>query len=134
MLWLNPERVTIGAVELRGVIAVAVDREAARLTEEFSDLGPHVAFADVPEQRVMIRLTRELVESEGTLLRPGDQGALSFRASANASDVAGRTVSATVVVTGVGHTLGARSTARQVIVCVAISSDGAADPVSETAG
>lgn len=54
MIWLNPDRVALGSFELRHVTSIAVDREARRRTEEWTDLGPHLAFADVPEQRVNV--------------------------------------------------------------------------------
>ena len=97
MIWLNPESVTIGGVALTEVRAVAVDREAKRRVEEQGDVGPHLVFVDVPEQRVWVRITRSVVRSEALTLRPGDSVAVSFRTAPGASAAGVRRVSATVV-------------------------------------
>lgn len=132
MLFLNPQRVTIGSLVLDNVQSIAVDREARRLVEEWTDLGRYAAFADVPEQRTRIRLLRALTRSEATPLRPGDQALLRFRVASGASAAGVRELAATVVVTAVDHTLSARQGAVQRIEALAISPDGGADPITET--
>lgn len=137
MLWIDPEEVSLLGHALEGVEAVAVDRRAARLALEWSDAGPHAVFADAPEQRVDVRVTRRLASSSGAFesaLAPGAMGQLSFVAERAGSDASRARVEMTVVVTGVEHALRAGSCARQVISCAAISSDGAADPVSVERG
>jgi len=132
MIWLNPRRVTIAGEELSHVSVVTVDRKADRVVVEYSDVGPHVAFADVPEQRVTITLVRTLVnEGASGALRPGDKGALTFRTSPSASDAQTREISAEVVITAVEHEVSAKKGAMQTLACVAISPDGASDPISE---
>jgi hypothetical protein len=133
MIWLQPRRVTIGGQELSHVGVVTVDRSADRVVVEHSDLGPHVAFADVPEQRVTIVLSRTLVnEGAAGSLRPGDSGTLSFRTAPSASDAQVREVTAEVVITAVKHEVSAKKGAMQTLECVAVSSDGTSDPISET--
>lgn len=133
MIWLNPDKVVLGGFELRNVLAVAVDRTARRSAEEWTDFGPHVGFADVPEQRVSISITRRVLETETTGPKPGEQHALSFRTSASASGASVRQVSAMVVVRAVEHAVASSGRATQRIQATAVSSDGAADPISETA-
>jgi len=137
VLWIEPEEVSLLGHALDGVEAAAVDRRAARLALEWGDAGPHAVFADAPEQRVDVRLTRRLKGSSGAFeasLAPGAMGQLSFVASRAGSDAARTRVEMTVVVTGVEHALRAGSCARQLISCVGISSDGASDPVSVERG
>ncbi|MDX2116301.1 MAG: hypothetical protein SFZ24_11880 [Planctomycetota bacterium] len=137
MIWLNPAKVTLGALALEGVTHIAIDREAERLSEEWTDLGPFAAFADVPEQRVRVLIVRRVAQSETAAPRPGDALALSFRTSATASAAGVRSVSvAQLVVTGVEHAVSAGSSgaasATQRIRGVALSTTGSADPVTET--
>jgi hypothetical protein len=134
MLWLNPTAVDLFGAALGGVSSVAVDRAATRSAEERGDLGPHVVFADAPEQRVTVRVRRRVDEaSAGALsgVAVGAMGELSFRVSASRSDRGGRVVRATVVVRGVDHALSERDGFVQTITMTAVSSDGAADPIVE---
>lgn len=141
MLWLQPERVELLGESLDGVAAVVVDRRAARLVVEWSDLGAHAVFCDAPEQRVTVRVVRRVSgrpgESWGAGIggapTPGAMGALEFTASAGAGDASRRRVSASVVVTGVEHELREGKGATQTITCVAVSADGEADPIAEVA-
>lgn len=131
MIWLNPRRVTIGAESLDYVSSVVVDRRGERVVVEFSDEGPHVAFADIPEQRVVLRLERTVVSGGTGGLAPGDAGELSFVTAPTASTGVERRVTASVVVTNVTHTVDSKRGGRQVIECVAVSSDGSSDPISD---
>lgn len=133
MIWLNPERVTLGPFELRNVSVVALDRVAHRTAEEWTDLGPHIGFVDVPEQRVVVSIARQVLETETTGPKPGESHALSFRTAAGSSAAAVRTVNMTVVVTSVEHTMTKGGRATQGIHAVALSSDGIVDPVVEAA-
>ena len=132
MIWLNPRRVTIGGAELGHVSLVSVDRTSDRVVVEYSDVGPQVAFVDVPERRVTIRIERAVVSDGDAPVRPGDASALSFRTAPSASGAGAREVSASVVVTSVDHEFGVRKGAVQRIQCVAVSPDGVSDPVTET--
>jgi hypothetical protein len=135
MLWLSPERVELLGASLSGVTMVSVDRVTTRLAEEWSDLGPHVVFADAAEQRVTVTVRRGAQGGEGLLtpaaIRPGAQGTLTLRANPSAGDGKGTSVTASVVVTGVEHGAGAKRGVEQTIRMVAVSSDGALDPISE---
>lgn len=131
MLFLRPQHVMLFNQALDGVSAVVVDREASRVALEWSDAGPHVVFADAPELKVTIRVTRALTRDEATPARPGDTGPLVFRVGAGADDAGVRLFSATVVVMGVRHSLKSEGGARQEIEMVAVSS-GAPDPIAET--
>lgn len=133
MIWLNPDRVMLGAIELRDVFMIAVDRAARRLAEEWTDLGPHAGFADVPEQRVMVSLARRILESEAASPKPGEAHTLTFRAGASASAAGVWAYSIPVVVVSVEHSMAASGGAMQRLRAVAVSPDGLADPVTESA-
>lgn len=133
MVWINPSAVTFGGEAIDHAESVSIDREAVRAVEEYSDDGPHVVFADVPAQRVRVRLVRRLTGAGLGGFVPGDLGALRFRASANAGDGGSTVTVAQAVVRSVTHALSRSGEARQTIEFVAVSSDGATDPVSESA-
>lgn len=132
MVFLNPDTVTLGALALTNVQFVAVDREARRTALEYTDLGPYAAFADVPEQRITVRIVRRITDSEALPIKPGDRATLSLRAAPNLSAAGVRAMSATVVVSAVEFTLSSRGGATQRISAIAISSTGGADPISNT--
>ncbi len=132
MLVVRPGSVTLLGKALDNVEALTVDRLSGGLALERSDRGPHVVFADAPEQRVVIRVRRQLTTDEPTPARAGEAGELRWKRSAG-SDAGSREFAASVVVESVEHELNARAGALQRIVLVAISPDGATDPVSEAA-
>lgn len=132
MIWISPREVTLGGVTLAHVSAVSVSRVADKLVVEVGSAGRHVRFADVPEQRVVIEITRTIVDQQDNGVRPGDERALSFRTAPSGAGLPLRQVTATVVVTAVESKLSARGGAAQTISCVAVSPDGAADPVVES--
>lgn len=132
MIWLTPTSITLGTLTLTDVVAVAIDREAKRRIEEHADTGPHLVFADVPEQRVWVRITRRLARSEALPLSPGDSVSLSFRTAPGASASGGRRVTATVVITDIDHSLSASGVATQRISALAVAPDPGTDPVTET--
>ena len=132
MLLLNPNRVTLGTAELTNVSAITIDRTARRAALEWTDLGPHIGFADVPEQRVAITVIRNLFASELSPAKPGDELLLTARAAASASAAGVIVVSATVVVQSISHAITQGAKATQIIRAVAVSSTGAADPITET--
>lgn len=132
MLVLNPREVTFDGESWEDVSAVTVDREAARTIESWSDLGPHLAFADVPERRVVIRVVQVLDSDSLLSVAPGDAGELSFYASHGATDSGRKRVEADVVVTKVQHEVSQKRGAVRTVTCVAVSSDGAVDPIRVT--
>lgn len=130
MLALNPSLVRFGGQDWRDVTLVAVDRVAARPVLEWTDLGPFPAFADTPEQRVDVKIVRALERDEPAPPRPGDSAAVEFRVAPGAGAPAHR-VAFTGVVVAVRHELSGRSAA-QTVQLVALSPDGAADPIAVT--
>lgn len=133
MLILNPPHVTLGPHTFTDVALLAIDRAAERTAEEWSDAGPHPVFADVPEQRTLIRIVRRPERDDLTPPRPGEQHALTFRISPNLSDADRRRITIpAAVVTAVTHQVGGPKGAQQTITLTALSSDGATDPVAVT--
>lgn len=140
MLLLTPTTVRFDDLIWHDCSAIAIDREAARVIEDWGDDGPHAAFVDLPERRLRIKLTRELSRSE-----PGNElgaavGRLSWLSvhTANAGSDAGRQrLRIRCVLAGVSTSIihpsgprGAPPSARQVITFIGVSPDGgAADPV-----
>lgn len=132
---LHPTTVTFGTLTLNSIVAATIDRLAARDAVEFGDAGPHVAFADIPEQRTTITLTRRLEAPDLTALRPGDQAELTLTAGVGATDAARTRLTATCVVHSVRHQVSVNSprpTATQTITLLAVSPTGATDPIALT--
>lgn len=136
MLFLNPQHVSLGALTLEHVASIVVSRAADRLTVEYSDLGPFPVFADVPQERTTLTITRDLLDAglpETDALALGHQATLSFTTAPNASDARTRTFSLTIVITAIRNDLPRDRRLFQVISCLAISTDGASDPLAEVA-
>lgn len=136
MLILNPRQVVFGSTTYADVLIVAIDRGAKRVAVEWSDLGSHVAFADVPEQIVGVKLVQEVVDGSPDGPKPGDSATLSFVASPTGSDSSRLRFSATAVVTSCAHeivTSGKGIGARRTVEFVLVSATGASDPISVTA-
>lgn len=130
MLLLTPRVVRFGEATWEDVSAVVVDRAARRKVVEWSDLGPHVALADVPEQEVTVRVVQSLTRDAPDGPRPGDAGELSFDTSPAGTDAARRRVRAQAVVLDVRHELSVKGGATRTVTLVAVSPDGATDPVA----
>lgn len=131
MLVLNPRRVTFGSAAWTNVSSVSIGRASNRLLAEWSDEGPHVVLADVPEQLVSVRVVQEMLGDDMDTPRPGESGALSFTTGANSSDAATREVTvAEAVVRTVTYETSTSRGSRRFIGLVAVSADGTADPVS----
>lgn len=139
---LNPQVVRFDDLVFEDATSVEVDRTAARLAEDWSDLGPHAGFVDVPELRTVVRITRRLgPDGPGSVPGPlpGRLGELTFYTSPTWSDAGQKRVRIRCVVTQVVHRLRpptGRSTARtdpapeQIITLIGESSDGAQDPIT----
>jgi len=132
MIYLQPRRVTFAGQTLSHVSAVVIDRTADLLAVEHSDLGPHVAFVDVPQQRITIRIQRTPVADEPSTIKPGDSAPLTLRTAPSPASPDSRQLNATVVITGVEHDITARKGLVQTITAIAVSTTGAQDPVTET--
>lgn len=134
MLFASPAQVSLLGVDLDAVELVAIDRKAERLSEEWSDIGPHLVFADVPEQRAVVRIRRRLDDAQSAnfvgAIAPGAQGAFSMRASHSAAENIAVELDATVVVISVEHDLSRSKGAVQTIACLALSADGVVDPIA----
>jgi hypothetical protein len=132
MLILNPQLVRFGSATWENIAAIGIDRLPQRLVEVFGDLGPFPTFADVPEQRVRIRIVQSPAR-QGTAPAPGDQAQLSFHTSPTAGDSGPRRrISMTAVVLSVEHEISLKRGATRTIVLAAISSTGASDPIVMT--
>jgi len=129
VLLLNPRSVVFGSATWSGVTSVSVDRDAERLVSELGASGPHVVLADVPEQRVRVKVVQEMDGDDLAAPEPGEMAAMSFTASANASGAGQTEVSLTAVVTGVRYEVSRRGGAVRTVSLIAVSSDGVADPV-----
>lgn len=134
-VWLNTSEVVLLGEALAGVRSVVVDRSTTRAAVEWSDAGAEVVFADSAERRVDVTIVREGEVASGAFATApalGAMGELSFVASPNGSDANRVRVEATVVVLDVTHALVRAGGARQTIKCIAVSDDGASEPVVES--
>jgi hypothetical protein len=129
MLILNPRAVRFGASLWDDVTAIAIDRAAKTLVEEWSDAGPYQVTADVAEQRITIKVVQDIVRDDIAAPRPGDEGALTFYTAPAQSDAGRRKVSTIAVVVDVAHELSLKRGAVRTVTLVAESADGAADPI-----
>jgi hypothetical protein len=130
MLILNPREVSFANDTWPNVTLVAIDRTSTRLAVNWTDNGPHPTFADAPEQRVDVQVVMDVEREDVDVPRPGEQGTLTLVTSPTASDAARRQVSMTAVVTGVSHELSLKRGATRTVDLIALSSDGATDPVT----
>lgn len=128
MLILNPPKLTLLGVRYEAIESVAIDRLAHREVIEWCDAGPHAVFADVPEIRTDISIVQRLDTDTLDTPRPGDSGALEIMLRPNSSDAARRTLSAQVVVRSVRLSAGEKP--KRTISLVALSPDGATDPLA----
>jgi len=132
MIWLNPESVAFGTLEIGEVESVVVDREAVLTAEEFGDAGPFMVFADVPKCRVRVRVARRVQDPSPNTLRLGEKASLVFTPSRNASSASRLSViMSNAVVISIVHTVARSGASKQVVEFLALSSDGAKDPVIE---
>lgn len=133
MIWLNPQHVTLGGVQLDEVRHVAVEEKSDALLVEFNQAGPHAAFVDVPERRTIVKVRRRVLGNENLGLSVGSLMTLVMRTAPSGSDgSAGVELTASVVLTSVSYKVDRRDGAEQVIEGVAQSVDGATPPVSVT--
>ena len=133
MIWLEPAQATFAGEELGGVTSITLDRKADRLLVEYGDRGPHPAFADVPEQRSVLKVVRTVeADDPGSGLTPGASGLVSFVTAPDRTGVRGERVA---MESGVVHVMHAARGARgvgQTIEFVGVSALGTDDPVVRT--
>lgn len=135
MLLPLPDTLSFDGLALPDAAAVLIDRAAARAVLDWSDAGPHPVFADVPEQRTTITIVRTLTRGDFAAPAPGQAGELAFLFSAagTSTDADRRRFSAQCVVRDVRHEMNpAAAAARQSITLLALSPDGATDPIAIT--
>ncbi len=135
MLTITPTNVRFDTLTLDEVTHIAVERAAERAVVEWSDLGSHATFADVPEQRITVKVVRRALRGDLGALAPGQLGELSFVVSPVGTAAAARKHAAQCVVLSVKYDLSHPPKgpgAVQMIEFVAISSTGAADPFTIT--
>lgn len=130
MLLLHPREVSFGAATWSNVVSVSIERRAEKSFVEFSDGGPHVVLADVPEQRVEVSVVQELLGDDMDVPKPGEEGALVFETSPNSSGAGRKRVSTTAVVLNVKYRVSRKVGSGRTVEFVAVSSDGVADPVT----
>jgi hypothetical protein len=139
MLILNPPTVAFGNRTWPNVRSVVVERAATREIVEWSDDGRFPTFADVPEQRVDVRVVQELAAEDVSSPIPGEAGTLVFHTAPGAADASRRTATAWCVVLSVKYDLaGAPSDFRAIrtptreIRLTAVSTSGDTDPITVT--
>lgn len=134
MLILAPTQVTFGTIPLPGVAEITIDRSATRTIEEWSDAGPYCTFSDVAEQRITLRIRQDLPQEnhphdapENALLIPGALATLSFRTGLGD---AATTYTTLATITEVTHALSHSHATLRTIYFLALSPDGAQDPIT----
>jgi hypothetical protein len=130
MLILNPRQLLFSNQPWPNVTAVSVDRKTTRLALNWSDAGPHPTFADAPEQEITITVQMELDREDLDTPRPGQSGTLTFITSPTSSDANRRQFSTTAVITNITHDLSQRKAPTRTITLLALSQDGATDPIT----
>lgn len=133
MLIISPDRVTFGEYVLQSVAAVVIDREASRMVQEWSDLGPNQVLAEAAELRTTVRVVQRLADTDLLSLRPGESATLVLGLGLSASDVVRRHLVGNAVVVSVKHevSIGVGKPASRTTEFVMISDDGAAEPLVE---
>lgn len=129
MLILNPRLVKFGSAPWDNVLLIAVDRAANREAVEWSDFGPHVVFADVPEQRIKVTVIRDVSSDDVDAPRPGETNTLTFFTSPTASDGLRMKIAMQAVVMRVHHEISLRKGAVRTIELTPVSPDGETDPI-----
>jgi len=132
MLWLNPTHVHLAGQLIGDVTAIALSAKAQKTVIEHSDFGPHPVFADVPEQRAELEIIHRPGAPAQVPPSLGELVPLSFIVAPTGADSARIQFQAQVVITEVEHEFHAKSGALRTIRAIAISSDGAIDPLSQT--
>jgi hypothetical protein len=130
VLIVDPREVSFGSATWGRVTSVAIERRAAKSFAEYGADGPHVILADVPEQRVEVTVVQELLADDMDAPVPGELAALSFETALNSSSSGRKTVSMNAVVLGVKYGVSRKTGSVRTVELLAVSSDGAADPVS----
>lgn len=136
MLILSPRSVWFDGERWDDVTLVAVDRAAAKAVLEWSDAGRHAVFADVPEEKVTVRIARRvhagLLTAGERGMRCGAEGELVVISATEEAPGARRRVMCRGVVVRVAHEVSEKSGCVRVVELAALSADGTADPLAVT--
>lgn len=130
MLLLSPRTVTFGATLWSNVALVAIDREASRPLLDYTDRGPHPTFADAPEQTTRIKVVQELASEDLGSPRPGETALLELFTSPTATNRPRTRLTTSACVESVTHEVSLKRGTLRTITLVALSSDGALDPIT----
>lgn len=133
MLFLNPANLTLLSTTYSNIESVSIDRLAHKEITEYSDAGPFAVFADIPESKVEIAITQRLDTGPDQSLtgpKPGQQGTLELITSPNSSQAQRKKLTTQVVIRAVRYDLATKP--KRTISLVAISPDGATDPITLT--
>jgi hypothetical protein len=127
MIVLRPDRVDFGDETWDGVVRVAIDRESAKTIEGYDETGSFATHVDVARQRVVIRVTQEIVGDDLEAPIPGQLGELELMAS-NGTEHERRRVRCDCVIESVQNRISDYGATRS-IVMIAQSESGEHDPV-----
>ena len=134
MLITSPNSVRLGNLRLPDVDTIAIERSPRTLAEEWSDGGPYAIFADVPEQRVTLRIDRRLTNAQvlnAPEFIPGFSATLGCFVAASGTHAHSAELTASVVVTSIKYQLDT-SPIRQIITLLAVSASPGTDPIMLT--
>lgn len=130
MIVLRPDRVEFDDVAWGGVVRVAIDRVSARTIEGYDESGSYATLVDVARQRVVIRVTQEIVGDDLEAPIPGQVGELELIAG-NGTEHDRRRVRCDCVIESVQNKISEYGATRS-IVLIAQSDSGENDPVRIT--
>ena len=127
MIVLRPDVVEFDGDEWSGVVRVAIDRVSTRTIEAYGETGSYATLVDVARQRVVLRVTQEIVGGDLSSPIPGELGELVLVAG-NGTDAQRRRVRCECVVESVQNKISDYGASRS-IVLIAQSEEGDEDPV-----
>jgi hypothetical protein len=130
MIVLRPDRVEFDGYAWDGVVRVAIDRVSARTIEGYDESGSYATLVDVARQRVVIRVTQEIVGDDLEAPIPGQMGELEMIAG-NGTELDRRRVRCDCVIESVQNKISEYGATRS-IVLIAQSDSGENDPVRIT--
>ncbi|QYK47540.1 MAG: hypothetical protein KF838_12200 [Phycisphaeraceae bacterium] len=130
MLLLSPRTVSFGDSTWANVALVTIDREASRSVIAYTDTGPHPTFVDAPEQVTRIKIVQELASEDLGAPRPGEVGMFELFTSPTSTNRPRTRLAAEACVESVTHEVSLKRGAVRTITLIALSTDGATDPIA----
>lgn len=131
MIVLRPDEVRFDGQPWGGVVRVSIDRLSARTIEGYGEEGAFATLVDVSRQRIVLRVTQEIVGDDLDDPVLGTLGELELVAGSG-SDVGRRRVRCDCVVESVVNRISDYGATRSVTL-IAQSEGGDEDPVRVTA-